>query len=55
MTEAPHEETVQRDDKQEIEVEAETDKLPSQTCPQQKLSNRRKKTPLIRTEDFLWG
>jgi hypothetical protein len=53
MTEALHKETVHRDNKQGVEVE--TDKLPSQTCVQQKLSNRRKKTPLTRTEDFLWG
>jgi hypothetical protein len=55
MTEALHEETAHRNDKQEVEVETETDRLSSQTCPQQKLSNRRKKTPLTKTEDFLWG
>jgi hypothetical protein len=53
MTEALRKETVHWDDKQEVEVEG--DKLPSQTCLQQKSSNRRKKTPLTRTEDFLWG
>ena len=70
INEALHKETVHRDDKQEVEVEenklpphrdnkqdieVEEDKLPSQSCIQQKLSNRRKKTPLTRTEDFLWG
>ena len=53
ITEALHKETVHRDNKQEVEVQE--DKLPSQNCLQQKLSNRRKKTPLNRTEDFLWG
>jgi len=51
MTEALHKETIYRDNKQEVEVEEDT--LPSQNCLQQKLSYRRKKTPLTRTEDFL--
>ena len=49
-TKALNEETVHQDNKQE-----EEDKLSSLTCLQQKLSNRRKKPPLTRSEDFLWG
>jgi hypothetical protein len=52
-----HEENEEEDDDEEDEAEAEVkgDKLTSQTCIKQKKSSRRKKTPLTRTDDFLWG